>query len=538
MATNLASRRQLDEREPGGLGGVHQRRGQLVVPAAELDDQPGRAGPCEVGDVTLQPGVVGRQQQTPVVSSSSPPRSSRAMSAQLGDVRPAHPHVQTRAPATTSAGRPHRRHRRTSRTVGGTPGRACSRSDTRRTLRPRRQTVSAWDGAGCQSAPGRPSRSSPGIGLCFGGRVSSGCNGTVAIRRPGALIRRNHCPNAARHARIGRYAAIARRPTAGGTDQDDGGSDGRVSTSPAVASSPGNPWTAPPGPTHDVLDPSTGELRRGAPAGRRADVDAAVAAAKAAFPDWSRVHARRAGGRTEPARGAHERASRGLRPGRDRPDRQADQADPGVRRTGHDRQHRRSSPARPATSRARRRASTRPATPRRSGARPIGVVGSIAPWNYPLQMAAWKILPAIAAGNTIVLKPAELTPLTSLMLAEAAVRGGHPGRGASTSSPATGRVAGEALVGAPRRRDGVLHRLDRRSAQRVMEIAARTAKRVHLELGGKAPFVVFDDADLRGRRQRRRRRLADQHRVRTAPPPPARTCSGRSTTRSSPVSPT
>ena len=70
---------------------------------------------------------------------------------------------------------------------------------------------------------------------------------------------------------------------------------------------------------------------------------------------------------------------------------------------------------------------------------PIGVVGSIAPWNYPLQMAAWKILPAIAAGNTIVLKPAELTPLTSLMFAEAATDAGHPGRRASTSSPARAR---------------------------------------------------------------------------------------------------
>ena len=59
---------------------------------------------------------------------------------------------------------------------------------------------------------------------------------------------------------------------------------------------------------------------------------------------------------------------------------------------------------------------------------PIGVVGSIAPWNYPLQMAAWKILPAIAAGNTIVLKPAELTPLTSLLFAQAATDAGHPGR--------------------------------------------------------------------------------------------------------------
>ena len=80
---------------------------------------------------------------------------------------------------------------------------------------------------------------------------------------------------------------------------------------------------------------------------------------------------------------------------------------------------------------------------------PIGVVGSIAPWNYPLQMAAWKILPAIAAGNTIVLKPAEITPLTSLMFAQACRRRRASRTAWSTSSPAPGQVAGEHLVGHP-----------------------------------------------------------------------------------------
>ena len=139
----------------------------------------------------------------------------------------------------------------------------------------------------------------------------------------------------------------------------------------------------------------------------------------------------------------------------------------------------------------------RPTTPRSSGARPIGVVGSIAPWNYPLQMAAWKVLPAIAAGNTIVLKPAELTPLTSLLLAEACRRGGHPATACSTSSPAPGRMAGEALVGAPRRRAWCRSPGPPRVGRRVMAARGRgRVKRVHLELGGKAPFVVFDDADL------------------------------------------
>ncbi|WP_165988748.1 gamma-aminobutyraldehyde dehydrogenase [Streptomyces sp. YIM 98790] len=124
---------------------------------------------------------------------------------------------------------------------------------------------------------------------------------------------------------------------------------------------------------------------------------------------------------------------------------------------------------------------------------PIGVVGSIAPWNYPLQMAAWKILPAVAAGNTIVLKPSELTPLTSLLLAEAATEAGIPD-GVINVISGSGPEAGERLVTHP----GVAMTSFTGSTpvgRRVAELAARTVKRVHLELGGKAPFLVFDDAD-------------------------------------------
>ena len=90
----------------------------------------------------------------------------------------------------------------------------------------------------------------------------------------------------------------------------------------------------------------------------------------------------------------------------------------------------------------------------------IGVVGSIAPWNYPLQMAGWKILPAIAAGNTIVLKPAEITPLTAVLMARAARRAGIPD-GVVNVVTGTGAVAGDALVGHPGRRHGQLHRVHR-----------------------------------------------------------------------------
>ncbi|UQI47610.1 gamma-aminobutyraldehyde dehydrogenase [Streptomyces sp. HU2014] len=125
---------------------------------------------------------------------------------------------------------------------------------------------------------------------------------------------------------------------------------------------------------------------------------------------------------------------------------------------------------------------------------PIGVVGSIAPWNYPLQMAAWKVLPAIAAGNTVVLKPSELTPLTSLMFAQAASHAGIPDGVVNVVSGA-GEDAGEHLVGHP----SVAMTSFTGSTpvgRRVAEIATRTVKRLHLELGGKAPFLVFDDADL------------------------------------------
>ncbi|MCT1549603.1 aminobutyraldehyde dehydrogenase [Brevibacterium casei] len=125
---------------------------------------------------------------------------------------------------------------------------------------------------------------------------------------------------------------------------------------------------------------------------------------------------------------------------------------------------------------------------------PLGVVGSIAPWNYPLQMAAWKILPAVAAGNTIVLKTSEMTPGTSLILAEAATAAGFP-PGVINVIAGDGRDAGEALVTHP---DVVMTSFTGSTpvGRRIMDLAARKGARVHLELGGKAPLVVFADADI------------------------------------------
>ena len=124
----------------------------------------------------------------------------------------------------------------------------------------------------------------------------------------------------------------------------------------------------------------------------------------------------------------------------------------------------------------------------------IGVVGSIAPWNYPLQMAVWKVLPAIAAGNTIVLKPAETTPLTTLMLAEACERAGIPA-GVVNVVNGPGPLTGQALISSPQI---AMTSFTGSTAvgRHIAGIAAANGTRLHLELGGKAPFVVFDDADL------------------------------------------
>ncbi len=124
---------------------------------------------------------------------------------------------------------------------------------------------------------------------------------------------------------------------------------------------------------------------------------------------------------------------------------------------------------------------------------PIGVVGSIAPWNYPLMMAAWKLAPALAGGNTIVIKPSEQTPLTTLKLAKTiaeifpeGVVNVVTGRGATTGNalithPKVAMVSLTGSIG---------------TGQKVLQAASQTIKRTHLELGGKAPVIVFDDADL------------------------------------------
>jgi len=124
---------------------------------------------------------------------------------------------------------------------------------------------------------------------------------------------------------------------------------------------------------------------------------------------------------------------------------------------------------------------------------PIGVIGSIAPWNYPLNMATWKLGPALAAGNTVVLKPSELTPFTALKLAEITADILPPG--VLNVVCGDGGTTGVALCEHP---DVAMVSLTGSvgAGKSVARTAAETLKRVHLELGGKAPVIIFDDADI------------------------------------------
>jgi len=125
---------------------------------------------------------------------------------------------------------------------------------------------------------------------------------------------------------------------------------------------------------------------------------------------------------------------------------------------------------------------------------PLGVVGIIVPWNFPMPIAAWGFAPALAAGNTVVLKPAELTPLTALRIGELAVEAGLP-RDVLTVVPGKGSVVGERFVSHPLVRK-VCFTGSTEVGKRVMRGCADQVKRCTLELGGKSANIVFSDTDL------------------------------------------
>jgi betaine-aldehyde dehydrogenase len=252
-------------------------------------------------------------------------------------------------------------------------------------------------------------------------------------------------------------------------------------------------WTPPAeGRTEEVLNPATGEAIAHAPLSTADDVGRAVAAAKAAFPAWSE---------TTPA----ERALALLKLADALEDRADELAQLEAANAGKPIQAFKDDEVPALVDNLRFFAGAARLLEGKSAGEylegytswirrePVGVVGQIAPWNYPLMMAIWKIGPALATGNTIVLKPAETTPITTLKLAEIAseflpkgvlnVIGGH------------GDPAGQALVTHPDV-DMVSLTGSVETGKWIARAAADTLKRVHLELGGKAPVIVFDDADM------------------------------------------
>jgi betaine-aldehyde dehydrogenase len=242
----------------------------------------------------------------------------------------------------------------------------------------------------------------------------------------------------------------------------------------------------------DVVNPATGEVIAEAPLSTKADVDAAVVAAKGAFPGWAATPP------SERARALLRMADLIEERGEEIADLEA--ADAGKPRAAvmEDEIPVMADQLRFFAGAARcmeGRAAGEYMKDRTSFIRrePIGVVGQITPWNYPLMMAVWKIGPALGVGNTIVLKPAETTPLTTLLFAEwcgellpPGVFNAIGGHGEPTGSELVTHPDVEmvCLTGSPP------------TGKWIAKAAADTLKRVHLELGGKAPVVVFDDVDM------------------------------------------
>ncbi|HEU4423382.1 MAG TPA: gamma-aminobutyraldehyde dehydrogenase [Pilimelia sp.] len=241
----------------------------------------------------------------------------------------------------------------------------------------------------------------------------------------------------------------------------------------------------------DLIDPCTGDVFASAPLSSATDVDAAMSAAATAFETWRD---------TTPA----ER-QRALLKIADAVEARADDlVDAEVRNTGKPRGLTASEELPPSVDQLRFFAGAARVLEGRSAGvylaghesyvrrEPIGVCGQVTPWNYPLMMAVWKIGPALAAGNTVVLKPSDTTPVSTLLLAEIAAEFLPPG---VFNVVCGDRDAGRAVVSHPTPQL-VSITGSTRAGKEVAAAAAPDLKRTHLELGGKAPVVIFDDADV------------------------------------------
>ena len=245
------------------------------------------------------------------------------------------------------------------------------------------------------------------------------------------------------------------------------------------------------GRTSEVINPTTGEAYASAPVSSVADVDAAMQAASSAFEAWRE---------TTPG----ERQLALLRIADSFESRAEELIAAEVENTGKPTGLTRSEEMPPMVDQIRFFAGAARVLEGRAAGEymkghtscirrePIGVIGQVTPWNYPMMMAIWKIAPALAAGNTVVLKPSDTTPETTLLLAEIASEFLPAGTfNVVTGDRDTGRAIVEHKTPAMVSITGSV-----RAGMQVAESASRDLKRVHLELGGKAPVVVFDDADL------------------------------------------
>ncbi|WP_405094471.1 gamma-aminobutyraldehyde dehydrogenase [Micromonospora sp. NBC_01412] len=241
----------------------------------------------------------------------------------------------------------------------------------------------------------------------------------------------------------------------------------------------------------DLIDPCTGEVFAQSPVSGVADVDAAMRAASAAFETWR-----------DTTPGERQRALLRLADAVEA--RAAELVDAEVRNTGKPRQLTADEELPPAVDQFRFFAGAARLLEGRSAGEylaghtsyvrrePIGVCAQVTPWNYPLMMAVWKIAPALAAGNTVVLKPSDTTPVSTLLLAEIAAEFFPPG---VFNVVCGDRDTGRALVSHPAPQL-VSITGSTRAGMEVASAAAPDLKRTHLELGGKAPVVLFDDADV------------------------------------------
>ena len=245
------------------------------------------------------------------------------------------------------------------------------------------------------------------------------------------------------------------------------------------------------GRTIDLVDPSTGEVFGTSPCSGEPDVDRAYGAASKAFESWRN---------TTPS----ERQQALLKFAQAMEDRAEDIIAAECQNTGKPIEMTRSEEIPPSIDQIRFFAGAARVLEGRSAGEymsgftsyvrrePIGVVGQVTPWNYPMMMAVWKYAPALAAGNTVVLKPSDTTPVSTVLMAEIAAEFFPPG---VFNVVCGDRDTGRALI-SHKTPSMVSITGSVRAGMEVADTAAKDLKKVHLELGGKAPVIVFDDADI------------------------------------------